>query len=897
MKYFFAITFFLITSSASAQIVNIPDPYFKAELVLLGTDTNQDGEIQTSEALAVTNLMMGWAPGQDTILRHITDLTGIKSFLNLQSITFSIGSAIDAPHITSIDFSDMLSFVNISCNDIPSLATINVTGCTNLKTLSCRGSSITQMNIAAFPNLETLNLDDMQDLIELIADDNPKLKSVNLFASGNTGSYISFKNCDTLSNFAIPGLTAQTLDISGSKLIPVIAGVFDNVIARNCTGLYTIDMATTINNLDVTGCINLQSAWILSDVMQNCDFSSCISLRDLRLSRTNPTPINQTFNLNIKNGSLADVTLSLYCPVNICADEFELDTLALMPGIPSDGSVNISSYCSFFPGGNYNTVKGKIKFDANSNGCDNADAGIGFVPVRITDNSGNLVTRYTAPSGDFAHYPYAGTFTFTPYFPFAYFNLTPASAAVSFDTANSLIDSVSFCISPNGVHNDLEITLLPDGNARPGFSANYHIIYKNRGTTVQSGSVQLNFENSKLNLLATYPVSSNQTTGQLTWNYTNLQPFESRTIYLSFDVLPAPVNNVGDTLTFLTTVNPLVNDETPNDNVFILPQRVRGSFDPNDKICLQGEKLDINNIGNPLDYIIHFQNLGTDTAFNVVVTDTLSNNLDWDSFDFTGSSFPCDVQRKGNKLQFYFRDIHLPYATINEPASHGFVTFKIKPKNSVVIGDSLNNRASIYFDFNVPVVTNLVTTVVSPTSPVPVKLEYFSLSKKNETNLLTWKAPSTDVTTSFVIESSADGIDFTNIGNLTATSQRCQLPFNFTDDKPLPGKNYYRLKITGDNEISFYSKILVTGNNKEDFEIIAITSSNNNTIMYCNSAKQQTIQMKMIAADGKIIYKNSKTILTGSSMINLPLKNMAGGVYTMIVYTNEGATITKRFVK
>jgi hypothetical protein len=163
--------------------------------------------------------------------------------------------------------------------------------------------------------------------------------------------------------------------------------------------------------------------------------------------------------------------------------------------------------------------------------------------------------------------------------------------------------------------------------------------------------------------------------------------------------------------------------------------------------------------------------------------------------------------------------------------------------------------------------------------------------------LLTWKAPSTDATTDFDIERSADGIHFTNIGNITATSQRCQLPFNFTDDKPLIGKNYYRLKITGDNRTSFYSKVLVIGNNKEGFEIIAITNGQENTIIYFNSVKQQAIQMELVAADGKIIYKNSKTILAGSGSINLPLKNLARGVYTLIAYTNEGGSITKRFVK
>jgi hypothetical protein len=63
-------------------------------------------------------------------------------------------------------------------------------------------------------------------------------------------------------------------------------------------------------------------------------------------------------------------------------------------------------------------------------------------------------------------------------------------------------------------------------------------------------------------------------------------------------------------------------------------------------------------------------------------------------------------------VEFIFENINLPGKITNEPASHGFVSFKIKPKPTVTLGETISNKADIYFDFNLPIVTNTVTTTI-----------------------------------------------------------------------------------------------------------------------------------------------------------------------------------------
>jgi hypothetical protein len=66
----------------------------------------------------------------------------------------------------------------------------------------------------------------------------------------------------------------------------------------------------------------------------------------------------------------------------------------------------------------------------------------------------------------------------------------------------------------------------------------------------------------------------------------------------------------------------------------------------------------------------------------------------------------------GSNVSFIFNDIYLPDSNTNEPNSHGFIAYKIKPKNDVVLGDVFNATADIFFDFNPAIVTNTASTEI-----------------------------------------------------------------------------------------------------------------------------------------------------------------------------------------
>lgn len=138
-------------------------------------------------------------------------------------------------------------------------------------------------------------------------------------------------------------------------------------------------------------------------------------------------------------------------------------------------------------------------------------------------------------------------------------------------------------------------------------------------------------------------------------------------------------------------------------------RQIIGSYDPNDKSA-QPEGYGPEHVIAPdtrLTYRIRFQNTGTDTAFTVIIRDTLSPWLDPATVRPEAASHPFTWNfGEDNTLKFVFDPILLPDSATNEPGSNGFVTFRVSPKKDLSLGTVIRNRAAIYFDFNPPIITN-----------------------------------------------------------------------------------------------------------------------------------------------------------------------------------------------
>ena len=395
----------------------------------------------------------------------------------------------------------------------------------------------------------------------------------------------------------------------------------------------------------------------------------------------------------------------------ICADESELGWLQKNVIAMGYEYCVVNSYCSFNPGGTFYTIKGNSKFDVLGDGCDETDKNYPNLNFSVFNGAtkGNIISYKL---GLYAIPVQAGNYTITPILEnSSYFNISPASLNVNFPSQTSPYTH-DFCIAPNGVHKDLEVTILSTIPARPCFDANYKNIYKNKGTSTQSGSVSLTFNDALLDFVSAEPNVNSQIIDKLSWDYSSLLPFETREITVILNVnspMETPAVNIADRLSFNALITPVTGDEKPVDNSFALRQIVVGSFDPNDKTCLEGDIITPELIGEYVHYLIRFENTGNYPAQNIVVKDL----IDLSKFDIS-TLVPTKASHdfvtklsQGNKVEFIFENINLPF---DDATNDGYIAFKIKTLPTLVTDDSFTNEANIYFDYNFPILINKATS-------------------------------------------------------------------------------------------------------------------------------------------------------------------------------------------
>ncbi|MBK9759317.1 MAG: hypothetical protein IPO90_04920 [Flavobacteriales bacterium] len=250
------------------------------------------------------------------------------------------------------------------------------------------------------------------------------------------------------------------------------------------------------------------------------------------------------------------------------------------------------------------------------------------------------------------------------------------------------------------------------GPARPGFTYTvYTDALNNGGTTSGALTRTLTFDPLLTFESASVPPST-VTATTITWNAaTAVAGYDNSLISVQFSIPPDPMLLGTDLVsTFTATQGSLETDLTNNSTT--ITRTITGSYDPNDKLVQPAGVFNLET-DSVLNYTIRFQNTGNDTAFTVVVRDTLSMMLDISTFRLGATSHPCTYAITGNGiLTFTFADILLPDSNTNEPRSHGLVDFSIRPIQPLALGRVIANAADIYFDFNPPIRTPDATVVV-----------------------------------------------------------------------------------------------------------------------------------------------------------------------------------------
>ena len=371
-------------------------------------------------------------------------------------------------------------------------------------------------------------------------------------------------------------------------------------------------------------------------------------------------------------------------------------------------------------------ITGRIFHDLNVNGVHDANEPAFTDGGLVTSGTGNVASTMMNQFGRYAIVVGTGSFSssFRPNNQ-SYFAVQPAAHPTQFTTLGQ-VDTVDFAVQFNAGHPDVQAVLISKNIFRPGMNAFYEVIVRNIGTDTVSGSVSL-VPDSRMQYLTSAPLHDYSSNDSIFWNYVQLPPLQVKKYLVKFLLATPPVITFGDRVKSHVSIYSANGDENPFNNFVDAIDTIWGSFDPND-MWVDKEKLLVSELRDStyLQYRIRFQNTGNDTAFNVVVYDTLEENFNRGSLQMTDISHTWEMTRWGNDiLEWRFSNILLPDSNIDEPGSHGHILFDVLANEHLVPGETVSNAAAIVFDFNVPVLTNTVTTSIVQ----PVGFEHLEITQ------------------------------------------------------------------------------------------------------------------------------------------------------------------------
>jgi uncharacterized repeat protein (TIGR01451 family) len=715
--YVFILVFF-IGFCAQSQIINIPDANFKAKLLAAnssnhiavgtwptgytGIDTNGNGEIEVSEAAVITQLNVENSA--------IVAMTGISGFTQLTLLNCKNNN------INALDLNGLTQLWNIDCSN-NALTALNVNTLVSLTTLDCSHNQLASLNAEQISNKFTRLVCSYNNLTSLMVPnffgfEDQGVQEMRLDCSHNQLTQVTFDYSAGSEDFSSLDLSYNNFtDLTLSNMWVYFNGI--NVSNNPFNNLTFSNVGISSGEPDGQGGFSLNNTSLIQITsLPRGEYVMSISnspnLISIDMKNGNP---NVFYDIQYIGDDEIYVPYGVTLENNpslamICCDTNEVGYVAtLVPGVA------VTEYCDFVPGGAYNTITGTVGMCLGGDLIDTS--------IKVTiNNSDASFTNNLNTYNAFTSYGNQNVSLILP--ETSYYTITPPNYLINFTTLGNT-QTANFCLTPNGNHPDLEMSMVATTPARPGFNASYKLIYKNKGTETQSGNVTLDFTGSILDFVSASPATDTQSAGALTWNFTNLAPFETRELTFVLHVnspVETPAVNIGDVLVFNASVNSQT-DETPNDNAAVFNQTVVGSYDPNDKSVAEGDFINPSQIDDYLHYTIRFQNTGNFAAENVVVKDTfqwLPSQFDLASLQVIAASHPFYARQSNSrtKIEFFFENINLPPASADEPGSHGYVTFKIKPYHALAVGQIIENQAAIYFDYNFPMVTNTVTTTIAP---------------------------------------------------------------------------------------------------------------------------------------------------------------------------------------
>lgn len=238
-----------------------------------------------------------------------------------------------------------------------------------------------------------------------------------------------------------------------------------------------------------------------------------------------------------------------------------------------------------------------------------------------------------------------------------------------------------------------------------------HIYVQNRIGIATNSVVKLSFDHRWYITHESNPMPV-ITGDTATWLLTSISPASHAPVdiyYVLRDVsAPLPI---GDRVMGGFSASPFVGDANISNNIVVREDTIKSGCDPNYIENMPAGCIPLNTGTTQIQYNIHFENTGNDTAHNIYVLDTLSPNVNPHSLKVLMASASMNISiindNGYNVVKFDFPQINLLDSS-HHGLCDGVVMYTINTLSHLPSLATIDGKAGIYFDTNPVVLTNIV---------------------------------------------------------------------------------------------------------------------------------------------------------------------------------------------
>jgi hypothetical protein len=192
-----------------------------------------------------------------------------------------------------------------------------------------------------------------------------------------------------------------------------------------------------------------------------------------------------------------------------------------------------------------------------------------------------------------------------------------------------------------------------------------------------------------------------------------------------------------------------------------------------------------------------------------------------------------------------------------------------------------------------------------PANTLPVSLLNFKAMQEGNAAKMQWATASEQNNHFFTIERSANAIDYKEIARINSKApngdSHTYLEYSFTDNSPLDGMNYYRLRQTDQNgETKLYAPLSLFCKKEKNssFALFPNPGNGNCILNYQGVGDNQTISVAVIDMQGKKVYERSQPVQESDGHLEvIPEVPLAPGVYTMQVRSGSASQTLRMLVE